>query len=151
MRAAESAEADTLDVGPANPAIPPEDHALFILPARRGDGLLASVRGRVIVLADPAADPFAPTADELLILSIASELAWSARRFLTAQGQATDVSLAVTWQTVEDPPRVADISVTVTAPPIADALRAALQSELEKRAAVRSPRDPLRVHLSCQG
>jgi len=150
MRAAEAAAADAPDVGPTNQAVQPEDHALFIVPARRGEGLLASIRGRVIVLADPADDPFAPTADELLILSIASELAWSARRFLSAQGQVTDVSLAVTWQTVEDPPRLADISVTVTAPPIADTLRAALQSALEERAAARSPRDALRVHLRCQ-
>ena len=104
----------------------------------------------MIVLADPADDPFAPTADELLILSIASELAWSARRFLRAQGQAADVNLTVTWQTVEDPPRLADISVTVTAPPIADTLRAALQSALEERAAARWPSDALRVHLRCQ-
>ena len=151
MRAAESTAAEAPDVGPANRADPPEDHALFILPARRGDGLLASIRGRMIVLADPADDPFAPTTHELLILSIASELAWSARRFLSAQGQATDVSLAVTWQTVEDPPRLADISVTITAPPIGDTLCAALQSALEKRSAVRSPGDPLRVHISCQG
>jgi hypothetical protein len=150
MRAAESAPADAPDVGPTNQPVPPEDHALFFVPARRGDEFLASIRGRVIVLADPADDPFAPTADELLILSIASELAWSARRFLRAQGQAADLSLTVTWQTVENPPRLAHISVTVTAPPIADALRAALQSALEETAAARSPGDPLRVHLHCQ-
>ena len=104
----------------------------------------------MIVLADPADDPFAPTADELLILSIASELAWSTRRFLRAEGQATDVSLTVPWQTVENPPTLEDISVTVTAPPIVDTLRAALQSALEERAAARSPGDPPRVHFRCE-
>ena len=150
MQAAESPGADVLEVGSTSQGVAPEDHTLFILPARRGDGLLASIRGRVIVLADPADDPFAPTADELLILSIASELAWSARRFLSAQGQASDVSLTVTWQTVAEPPRLANVSLTLTAPPIVETLRSALQSVLEERAAARSPGNPPRVHLFCE-
>jgi hypothetical protein len=39
--------------------------------------------------------------------------------------------------------------VTLTAPPIGDTLRAALQSALEEKAAARSPGDPLGVHLRC--
>src|SRR5262249_8612369 len=84
--------------------------SLFIVPTRRGDGLMASIRGRMIELEDPTDDPSGPTSDEILILSIASDLAWYAHRFFRGRGLAADVNITALWQTVDDPPRLADVS-----------------------------------------
>src|SRR5262249_1509324 len=72
-----------------------EGHALFVGPRGRGDGFRASVRGHMLELADPGdADGLAPTPDDLFVASIASELAWSARRFLRTRGLPDDVSVS---------------------------------------------------------
>ena len=71
-----------------------ETNALFVMPTRRGEGFQASVHGRMLDLADPGSDHgFAPTPDDLFILSIASDLAWTARSYLRARGLAGDVGI----------------------------------------------------------
>jgi putative redox protein len=127
-------------------------HALFVLPSRRGHGFQASIRGHMLELADPSSGhALAPTPDDLLIASIASDFAWSARRFLRAQGLPDDVSVSAEWRTRDSHPRVADISVTLTVPEIVETISDALMSALEERAAARSLDGPLRVHLRCEG
>jgi hypothetical protein len=64
-------------------------HALFVVPNRRGDGFQASVRGHILDLIDPSSYALAPTADDLLVVSFASALAWSARSFLRTHGCPT--------------------------------------------------------------
>ena len=123
-------------------------HTLFIVPTRRGDGLMASIRGRMLALADPTEDRLAPSTDEILILSIASDLAWSARRSLQAHGLAPEVNVTATWNKVDDPPRLADVSMTVTVPAVAETISTALLSALEQRAAARSLDGAPRVGLS---
>src|SRR5262249_28173752 len=73
----------------------------------RGSRVAARVRRR-------SSHILAPTPDDLLIASIASELAWTARRFLLAYGLPEDVSVSATWRTPEDPRPLADINVTAT-------------------------------------
>ena len=60
-------------------------HALFIIPTRRGDGFNASIHGHMLELADPTDPRLAPSPDDLVVASFASDLAWSARRFLRAR------------------------------------------------------------------
>lgn len=126
-------------------------HSIFIVPTRRGDGLMANIRGRILDLEDPT-DQCAPTPDDLVILAVASDLAWFARRFLRSHGLAAgDVNVTAAWRTVADSPTLADVSVTVTVPAIEQALDAALLAALEQRAARRSLSDSLRVRLLCEG
>src|SRR5687768_924755 len=76
-------------------------HALFIIPTRWGGGFTASIHGHLLELADPADHRLAPSPDDLLIASVASDLAWSARRFLRAQGLPDGVSVSARWRTTE--------------------------------------------------
>jgi uncharacterized OsmC-like protein len=108
---------------------------------------MASIRGRVFALADPADERFAPTPDEILILSVASDLAWSARSFLRTRELEADVNVTATWQTAEHPPRLADVTMTVTVPATAETINTALRSALEQRAAARSLDGSPRVKL----
>jgi hypothetical protein len=125
----------------------PTSHSLFIVPTRRGDGFTANIRGRILELEDPT-DHCAPTPDDLVVLAVASDLAWFARRFLRSHGLAAgDVNVTAAWHTVTDPPTLADVNVTVTVPAMEEALNAALLAALEERAAPRSLNDPLRVRL----
>jgi len=114
-------------------------HVLFVNPTRLGDGLRASINGHLLELADPgSAHRLAPTPDDLLIVSIASDLAWSARRFLRGHGLADDVNVSAAWRTLENPPRLADISVTVAVSDTAETMSDALMAALEERVAARS-------------
>jgi len=62
------------------------NNALFVVPSGRGDGFRATKRGHVLELADPdSGHALAPTPDDLLIVSIAANFAWSAQRFLRAR------------------------------------------------------------------
>lgn len=123
--------------------------ALFVTPAQ-GGGLRASVRGHVIELAEPnPVHPLAPTPDDLFIASIASDLAWSACHFLRAHGLADKVSVSAEWRRMESPPRVADVSVTVTVPETSEALSNALEATLAERIAARSLDEPTKLHLHC--
>jgi uncharacterized OsmC-like protein len=126
--------------------------ALFVIPSGRGGGLRASVRGHLLELADPSSGHgFAPTPDDLFIASVASDLAWSARHFLHAHGLPDDVSVSAEWRRVENPPSLADVSVTVTVSETAEALSNALEDALAERVAARSFDDSTRLHLRCVG
>ena len=128
----------------------PTSHALFIIPTRRGNGFVASVRGQMLELADPTDHQLAPSPDDLLIASIASDLAWSARRFLRAYGLPDYVSVSAEWRTHEDLPSLADINLTVTVSRRAEAVSAALGAAFAKSLAARSVAKPV-VHISFQG
>jgi uncharacterized OsmC-like protein len=108
---------------------------LFVVPRGRGDGFRASIRGHLLELADPnSGHMLAPTPDDLLIASIASDFAWIARRFLRARELPDDVSVSATWRTREDPRSLEGINVTVTvskkAGPVSAALATALETSL---------------------
>ena len=143
----ESAAMSTLKREP-KPA-PASRDALFVAPGR-GGGLRASIRGHFLELAEPSrAHRLAPTPDDLFVASIASDLAWSARRFLHAHGLPDDVSVSAEWRIVENPPRLADLSVTVTVSAGAEALSDALEHALAERVAARSLAEATRLHLRC--
>jgi len=115
--------------------------ALFVVPRGRGDGFQARVRGHVLDLVDPSFYALAPTADDLLIVSIASPLAWTARTFLRTRGLPDYVSVTAEWQTHDD----VNLTVTVSrgAEVVSDELTAALEHTVESR----SPFTPV-LHIS---
>ena len=125
-------------------------HALFIIPTRRGDGFKARIHGHMLELADPADHRLAPSPDDLLIASIASDLAWSARRFLRACGLPDDVSVSAEWRTHENPPGLDGLNVTVRVTRRAEALTAALAAAFENSLGARSLAEPV-VHISLDG
>jgi uncharacterized OsmC-like protein len=132
-------------------AVPTSSHALLVNPHERRDGFWANIRGHTLDLADPSSGhALAPTPDDLFIVSIASELAWSARSFLRARGLPDDVSVSATWRTYEDPAGLADINLTVTISKLAEAASAALGAALENCLAARSLAEPV-VHISLEG
>lgn len=123
---------------------------LFVIPSGRGGGLRASIRGHLLELADPSSSHgLAPTPDDLFMASIASDLAWSARHFLRAHGLPDDVSVSAHSRRLEDPPSLADISMTVTVSETVEAMCDALEDALAERVAARSFDEPLRLHLRC--
>jgi uncharacterized OsmC-like protein len=128
----------------------PTSHALFIIPTRRGDGFQASIHGHMLELADPTDHRLAPSPDDLLIASIASDLAWSARRFLRARGLPDGVSVSARWQTTENEPRLADITLTVTMSTCAKPVSGALAATFANSLAARSLAEPV-VHISLEG
>lgn len=118
--------------------------ALFVIPSGRGDGFRASIRGHLLELADPSsAHGIAPTPDDLLVASIASDCAWFARRFLRARGLPDYVSVSAEWRAREHPRSLASVAVTVTVHKAARPLSGALVTALEDRFAARSLRVPL--------
>ena len=132
-------------------AEPTSSHALLVNRHERRDGFWASIRGHILDLADPSSGhALAPTPDDLFIVSIASELAWSARSFLRASALPDDVSVSATWRTSEDPPGLADINLTVTVSRLAETVGAALGAALENNLAARSLAEPV-VHISLEG
>ena len=118
---------ETLDPATAGSASP---DALFVVPSGRGPGppgLRATIRGHLLELADPdSAHRLAPTPDDLLMASIASDFAWFTRRFLRARGIADYLSVSTTWRAHDDPPGLGDVDVTVAvskaAAPMTEAL-----------------------------
>jgi uncharacterized OsmC-like protein len=125
---------------------------LFVVPRGRGDGFRASIRGHLLELADPnSGHMLAPTPDDLLIASIASDLAWCARRLLRAQGLPDDVSVSAEWRTLENSRKVGDVSVTVTVSETLEAMSDALIASLMERVAARSLDEPVCLHLRCHG
>ena len=124
---------------------------LFVIPRRQGDGFRASIRGHILDLADPASGhALAPTPDDLFIVSIASELAWSARSLLRARGMPDDVSVSATWRKHEHLPGFADIKMTVTVSRRAEAARTALDAAFAGRLSARSLADSV-VNISFEG
>jgi hypothetical protein len=132
-------------------AAPASRDALFVIPGR-GGGLRASIRGHLLELAEPGpVHRLAPTPDDLFIASIASDLAWSARHFLHGHGLPDDVSVSAEWRRRENPPRLTDVSMTVTVPETAEALSNALEDTLAEQVAGRSLDDltwPYSSHAS---
>jgi putative redox protein len=128
--------------GSANHVPPPTSNTLSVVPTRRGDGFRASIRGHLLELAEPTGHGLAPTPDDLLIASIASDLAWCARRFVREHGLPDHVNVSAAWRTLENPPRLADVSVTVAVPEAAAAMSDALMTALDERVAARSLDDP---------
>jgi uncharacterized OsmC-like protein len=115
----------------AVPAGPGSIHALLVMPHLRRDGFWASIGGHVLGLADPAAGPeLAPTPNDLFVASLASDVAWSAQRFLRANGLPGDVTVSAKWLTREYPPRPADIALTVTVRRRAEAVSAPLAAAI---------------------
>ena len=105
----------------------------------------------ILDLANPSSGhALARTPDDLFIVSIASELAWSAQRFLRAYGLPDDVTVSATWRTQEDLPSLAGISLTVTVSRRAEAVGAALGAAFENSLAARSLAEPV-VHISFEG
>jgi uncharacterized OsmC-like protein len=132
-------------------ATPTSSHALFVIPCGQRDGFRASIRGHILDLADPSlGHALAPTPDDLLIVSIASEVAWSARSFLRAEGMPDDVSVTAEWRTPEGMRGLADVNLTVTVSSRAQAVGAALGAAFETSLAARSPSAPA-VHISFEG
>jgi hypothetical protein len=126
-------------------------HELFVIPRGRGDGFRASIRGHILDLADPGSGhALAPTPDDLFVVSIASEIARSARRFLRASGLPDYVSVSATWRTNADLPSPADIDLTVTVSRRAEAVSAALAAAFADGFAARSLAEPV-VHISLEG
>ena len=128
----------------------PPSHALFIIPTRRGDGFNASIHGHMLELADPTDRRLAPSPDDLVVAAIASDLAWSARRFLRAYGLPDDVSVSATWRTDEDLVALVDINMTVTVSRPAQAVSGALATVFENSLAARPLGEPA-VHISFEG
>ena len=128
--------------------VPASTHALYVVPRARGDGFRATICGHVLELADPDSDhAFAPTPDDLLIVSIASDFAWSAQRFLRAKRLPHDVSVSAAWRTHEEPAHLADIEVTVTVSSSAEPVSATMVAALETSFAARSLNAPLRIRI----
>jgi uncharacterized OsmC-like protein len=121
------------------------------IPSGNGDTFQASIRGHILDLADPASGhALAPTPDDLFIVSIASELAWSARSLLRAHGMPDEVSVSATWRRNDHRPGPADINMTVTVSIRAEAARAALDATFASRLAARSLADSV-VNISFEG
>jgi hypothetical protein len=131
-------------------AVSASRQALFVIPSGRGGGLQGSIRGHLLELADPNSHGLAPTPDDLFIVSIASEFAWSARRFLRAYGLPDDVSVCAKWRTHEDLPSLAELTLTVTVSRRAEAVSAALAAAFANSIAARSLAEPV-VHISLEG
>jgi hypothetical protein len=106
----------------------------------------------VLELADPSTlHRLAPTPDDLFITSIASDLAWTARDLLRSRGLPDDVSVSAHSVRLDDPPNLADISMTVTVPETAEALSDAFEHALAERVAARSLDEAPRLLLRCAG
>ena len=107
--------------------------ALFVVPTRSGDGFRASIRGHQLDLADPDSPAgLAPTPDDLLLVSVASEIAWSARRFLRSWGLDAHVNVSARECPAS---RCPDVIVSVADGPveIVERLATALEDGLPAR------------------
>jgi hypothetical protein len=88
--------------------------------------------------------------DDLLIASIASDLAWTARKLLRASGLPDDVSVSAKWRTTEGVPSLADIRLTVTVSSRAEGVSAALAGAFANSLAARPLAERV-VHISFEG
>jgi uncharacterized OsmC-like protein len=132
-------------------ALAASSNTLLVSPHERRDGFWASIRGHVLDLADPnSGHALAPTPDDLFIVSIASELAWTARRILRTRGLPDGVSVSANWRTNADLPSLADIDLTVRVPGRAKAASAALAAAVQNSLSARSLAEPV-AHISWEG
>ena len=123
--------------------------SLVVLPHERREGFWANIRGHVLDLADSTAGPgLAPSPDDLYVVSIASELAWTTRRVLRGSGLPDDVSVSAKWRT--DPPILSDINLAVAVSRRAKAVEAALAAAIDKSLAARSLAQPIAL-ISWEG
>ena len=124
---------------------------LFVLPHERRDGFWANIRGHVLDLADPdTAHNLAPNPDDLFVVSIASELAWTARRILRERGLPDDVNVSAKWRSTAPPPTLSAIDLTITVSGRAEAASKALAAALDNSLAGRSLVEPV-VCISWEG
>ena len=129
----------------------PTSHALFIVPTRWGDGFQASIHGHMLELADPTDHRLAPSPDDLLVASIASGLAWSARSLLRAHGLPDNVSVSARWQTTQGGlPGPADITLRVAVPTPTEAVSRELAAAFANSLAARTLAQPV-VHIALEG
>jgi hypothetical protein len=125
--------------------------SLDVVPRFRGDGFQASIRGHILDLADPSSGHrLAPTPEDLLVVSIAAEIAWGARSLLRGSGCSDEVAVSAYWNPQPDVSQLADIHLTVTLPTRPDAVGAALAAQLQNRVAARRPANPA-LHISLKG
>lgn len=136
------------------PGDPPEStwsHSIFVNPHERRDGFWANIRGHVLDLGDPNAEPAAvPTPDDLYITSMASELAWTVRTLLRSSGLPDDVSVSAQWRMHGVPQRIAEVILTVDVPGTAEPIATELTASLPSRLAARSSAQPP-VRISFKG
>jgi uncharacterized OsmC-like protein len=129
-------------------AAPASAYGLLVVPNGRRNGFHATIRGHELELADPdSGHALAPTPDDLLVGSIASDCAWSTQRFLRARRLPDEVSVCAKWRTREDSPVLADIDVRVTVSKSAESVSAALIAALKNSLRGRSLNAPLRVGI----
>jgi hypothetical protein len=88
-----------------------------------------------------------PRLQAIFIVSIAADFAWSARRFLRAQGLPDDLSVSARWRTLENPSSLGDIHVTVTVPRAVGAMSDPLIDALDERVAALSLDEPLHLEI----
>jgi uncharacterized OsmC-like protein len=120
------------------------ERTLLVLQHGRTDGFWANIRGHVLDLADPdTGHGLAPNPDDLFVASIASELAWTARRVLRAGGLPDDVSVSATWRATSNLPTLSDISLTITVSGCAEAARETLTAAVDNSLASRSLVEPV--------
>ena len=92
----------------------------------------------------------APNPDDLFVLSIASELAWIARRILRGSGLPDDVSVSASWRKNADPPTLCDVNLTITVSDRALGRESALAAALDTSLAARSRVKPV-ARISWEG
>jgi hypothetical protein len=135
------------------PAAPAHPYAapVFVIASPRGDGLRASIGGHLLELADPSAgNGLAPTPDDLLRASIASDVAWFARRFLRDRGHDDYVGVTARPSPNEGSPDVDCVDVTLTVSKHAAAVRGMLSAALEREVAGRFPTGCVRVQVDAE-
>jgi len=124
---------------------------LFVLAHERREGFWANIRGHVLDLADPDTNHgLAPNPDDLFVVSIASELAWTARRILRGLGLPDDVSVSAKWRTTADPPALSDVDLTITVSGRAEAASEALAGAVANSVSARSRVQPV-ARISWKG
>jgi uncharacterized OsmC-like protein len=125
--------------------------AILVLPHERTNGFWANIRGHVLDLADPDTGyGLAPNPDDLFVVSIASELAWTARRILRGSRLPDDVNVAAIWRATADPATLADIDLTITVSGRAKAASAVLAAAVDNSLAARSLVQPV-ARISWEG
>jgi uncharacterized OsmC-like protein len=139
------------DIDQGDNAAPSSSHGLSVTARGRGRGFRASIRGKILDLAEPkSGDAFSPTPDDLFVLAIAAGFAWSARTILRAAALPDDLSVSATWRTLEHPRRLTDLTLRIFVSRRAAAGSAALAAALDESFAARSLADAV-IHISVEG
>jgi hypothetical protein len=108
--------------------------ALFVGPYSGRDGFRASVRGRMLHLADPGSNQrLAPTPRDLVAAALASDVAWFARGFLRDREREDYVSVSVRTSTSAVLPAWCSFDVRVDVSVQAATIRMMLATALEER------------------